>query len=539
MLTIANLTANYYVPQGTPDLAALGRRLDRLLQQQLPQAAAGRLQPAPADADAVYRIRQLHVDLWFDNHAMADHELVQRTAALTMRTMTHALLHAGPNDVMRYDDYAHFVAAFIGDLLEGQAWSRWMYEEFAPLRNLPVGQITAQLLAARPALLLPVARRLNQTQQLAPLILQLQLADIRLLLRTGLGFASPPALPPAARRRELLALLAGRLELERKTDSVTEARNTLRAYLAGALAEPTAAADGTLIAVAHHLALLVSLWCARPAPALWQALAQHEVETPAALAPLLNALGADLEQAGAWLRTALDAAAGCRYLAELVAVALPEVMDQPPLPSMRPSAAARPARITSAFAGLALLLPTLRTLHLYSHAGSAGLYQLLVAAAGRALAPLAWGDEGIGWLAGLAAGEMAAARAAPIDWPAVVSRLAAADPGLAAAYDAAHDAAGRISASCARPGRQPAFRPRPARLCRQFARLSGKAIFRPRRGAAPYRRHARSPLAARPAWRRFADGRPRRRTRFHSLACRSHFVYLLAVWVAGAACNVL
>jgi hypothetical protein len=41
MLTIANLTANYSIPQGTPDVALLRTRLDRLMTQRLPQAASG------------------------------------------------------------------------------------------------------------------------------------------------------------------------------------------------------------------------------------------------------------------------------------------------------------------------------------------------------------------------------------------------------------------------------------------------------------------------------------------------------------------
>jgi hypothetical protein len=418
MLTIANLTAHYFIPQGTPNPALLRARLDQLLQQRLPAAVSGRLQPLAADDEAVYRIRQLAFDLGFDSHSMDDHELVERSARLILRMVTHALLYGAPGDMMRFDDHAHYVAAFLGDLLRGQAWSRWVYEEFQPLRDLPIGQIAAQLLGARPALVIPVARRLAQAHQLEPMIQQLQLDDIRLIGRTGLGWAAPPpTLPLSDQLAAWLRLLTTQIDLERKSDATTAARNTLRIFLAVMLAQPVRD-SGSVVALAHHLATLLSLWSARPAPALWQALANGEIDSPAALEPLLLGLGSDLAAAAHWLQTVLADRAGRHYLAQLVPVALPDVAG----PAFSTNQRRRPAtkqakRLTSAFAGLALLLPPLRQAAIYHQVGSAGLYQLLLAAVGRTLQPLAWGDEGIAWLAGLPADEMEAARAATIHWP--------------------------------------------------------------------------------------------------------------------------
>ena len=56
--------------------------------------------------------------------------------------------------------------AFLLDLMAGQAWSRWMYDEFRPLQDLSTGQVSAYVLAARPALLPPVAERLARQGRL-------------------------------------------------------------------------------------------------------------------------------------------------------------------------------------------------------------------------------------------------------------------------------------------------------------------------------------------------------------------------------------
>src|SRR5690606_25810755 len=122
-----------------------------------------------ADGEAVYRIRRLHLDLWVGAE-MRDGEVTDRWGRLLLQRTVDALLRGAPADVVRYDDDAHFVASFLADVLAGRAWSRWVYDEFAPLKDLPPGRIAALLLAARPALLVPVARRLDASRTLEPLL---------------------------------------------------------------------------------------------------------------------------------------------------------------------------------------------------------------------------------------------------------------------------------------------------------------------------------------------------------------------------------
>ena len=192
MLTVDNCQANYYLPKGSPDPAAVRKRLDRVVRGQLPAELKGRLRPSTADREAVYRIRQLDIDLWVDVTGMSDAEIARIWSRLLLKVVTRTLMYGLPSEVVRYDNHAHYVAAFLSDLLAGHAWSRWVYDEFLPMRDLPVGQIAAFLLAPRLALLLPVARRLERDRRLESLVQRLQPADLSLIWGKRARFWTPP-----------------------------------------------------------------------------------------------------------------------------------------------------------------------------------------------------------------------------------------------------------------------------------------------------------------------------------------------------------
>lgn len=417
MLTIDRFQANYVLPAGAPDRAAIQTRMDRLVRERLPAVMADRLIPPPSDENAVYRIRNLRVDLWVDAVGMPDNEIAQRWGQALLAVSTHALVRGSPTQVVRYDDHAHFVAAFLGDLLAGQAWSRWVYDEFAPLRDLPVGQIAAHVLAPRPALFIEVAQRMAREGQLEPLLRKLDAADVRLIWEQGLGFGSLPDTPvrdPALER--VIAALAGGVALEHGEQAL--ARNTLRLYLRAVIAQPGLAKNAATGAVCRHLALVHQVWAARPAPWLWDALAREEIASAAPLASLLNSLAPALAPARDWLKALLVQPSGRAYLARLVPVVLPETGATHVLAAEGDAASRSVARQAATnFAGLALLLPVIRDLGLHAHLSREGLYQLLLAAVGRDLRPLAWGDAGPAWLCGLTAREAELARAIEITWP--------------------------------------------------------------------------------------------------------------------------
>jgi hypothetical protein len=434
LLTIADFDANYYLPQGIPDGPAAQKRLDEIAAQ-LPAILSGRLRPPVSDETAVYRLRHLQLDLWVDALGMNNAEVAHNWGRLLLQTLTRTLLYGGPDEVMRYDSHAHFLAAFLGDLLNGTAWSRWMYEEFAPLRDLPPGQVAAQLLAVRPALLVPMAACLQRSRQLERLLHALRPADAAFVWQQGLGFAPPDAAwrPPARLLTTLLRLLGTGVALE--TTSGSWQRNLLRLYLTITMAQPDLAGNTAVAGFIHHLVRLHQLWQKRPSPPLWAALARQEIESPAALESFLAELDGELAAARDWLRLTLATADGRAYLARLLPTILP-----PEIVAGHEQTApkTKSRRLITSFAGLAFLLPVLRTLGLHEQLEAAGRYQLFLAAVGKTRQPLAWGDTAVAWLAGIAPGTEAQARTAPVAWPDLSAWDDAGDLSQAAQQTADH-----------------------------------------------------------------------------------------------------
>lgn len=409
MLRIHNVRARYFLQPDASGRAAsewhTQRRLDRVVRERLPQTLAGRWARAAQDDGAVYRIRELHVSLWLDGDRHDDQAIAAIWAELLARAVAGALRGGPSANVMRYDDQAHFVAAFLADLLAGRAWSRWMYAEFRPLQGLPAGRIAALLLAPRPELLLPVARRLLARQQWEALLRRLEPADLDLIWDEGPGRAITPHLPAL----EALPPLPAGLPLEQGEGSF--ARNRLRLFVALSAQgwpAPEAAAVGEL------MARLQRVWQRRPAPWFWAALARGEIHGSAAIAPLLEGLADGAALAG-WLAPLLPHESGRRYVARLVQ-ALELAPDRP---------VSRPWQFATPYAGLALLLPVLRELALVEQVGPAGLYQILLQAAGPAALPPPWSDGAVAWMAGLSPREAEAARDAVVDWPEVAPEIAA------------------------------------------------------------------------------------------------------------------
>ncbi len=465
MLTIADFEANYYLPQGAPGRMATQKRLDGVMAR-LPDVLNGRLHSPTSDETAVYRIRHLQLDLWVDALGMTDRDIAHNWGRLLLHAVTRALLYGGPGDVMRYDNPAHFLAAFLSDSLNGTAWSRWMYAEFMPLRGLPIGQVTAQLLAPRPELLDRVAEYLRRGRQLERLLQELRPADVALIWQRGLGFDPPDASwrPSTDLLTDVLQALGIGTPLE--TTAGGWQRNLLRLYLAVTLAQPKLAGNTAVASIIHHLVRLHQLWWKRPSPLLWAALARQEIDSPAALDAVLAGLDGELTAARDWLRVALATPTGRAYLAQLTPTIVPPdvvadresaTTQQQPQHAFQPAFSAafvageatttqqKPRRMVTSFGGLAFLLPVMCDLRLHKWLDAVGRYQLLLATLGRVRHPLAWGDTAVSWLAGLAPHEEKQARTAPVDWPDIAQRADANE--LAASAEQAADHLGTLPGS--------------------------------------------------------------------------------------------
>lgn len=414
MLTIDRFYTQYSLYQGTPDAALLQLSLDRLVRERLPGVLAEILPTAPEDAHAVYRIRRLRIDLWLDALNLQEGDVVRRWAHLIAQAVVRAMLYGSQDEVVRYEDAGHFLAAFLGDLLVGQAWQKWEYNEYHALEGLSAGQAAAYLLSARPDLIEPVAARLDAAGQLDRLLSQMSAGEARLIWERGLGFAGTGlALPASVDLPRLLSLpLQSRvhtLPMASGTPEMFE-RDRLRLYLCLTLDRPDLTGSREAAAVAHALAMIQWLRRVRPVTRFWQVLASGAIDSPTALAPLLTGLSQDDTPLRDWLAGLLAEPEGLKRLAFLAQATDAELAGTNQVVAV--------AQVTyTLFAGLGLLLPVLRQMDLFEQVGNDGLYQLLLNAVPPDFRPLAWSDPAPAILAGIFASETEMARARPVVWP--------------------------------------------------------------------------------------------------------------------------
>ena len=418
MQTIRRFHTNYHVPDGTPDADAVRRRLDGLVRERLPAVIeAGLNVGGDDDDDVIVIIRRLHLKLWLDALNIEEPDVAERWGRLLVQAVAEAILHDSSDNVVRFENRADYVASYLADLLDGFSPHRWAYEALRPLEGLRVGESTAYLLAERPALLPEVAERLERRGRLTGLLAALEGTDLALIWDRGLDFGDLDGRRLPADLADLLAGLRSGLALEAGTTTAF-LRNRLRVYLLLAMATRRPGPDASLGIIAHGAARLYQLIAARPAPALWRALADGEIDGPAALAGFVASLDVGLRPAGAWLIEELSSPGGPRRVAALAQAVLPE---RGPSGADTPAAGRTgpvPLVRQTAFAGLALLLPAVRERGLFEVVGRAGIYQLLLDAVPAPYRPLAWGDPGPALLAGIDPEDTTIVRQVAVNWPA-------------------------------------------------------------------------------------------------------------------------
>jgi len=121
------------------------RRLDQIASQLLAQALENQLAQWNDADGALYFIEQLHFDLSLDLSHSDDRQLATVWAGALYGSIQRTLSQSGMG-VVCFRDRSEFLASFLEDLLRGQAWDHWYYQEFANLRSLSMNQLASQVL---------------------------------------------------------------------------------------------------------------------------------------------------------------------------------------------------------------------------------------------------------------------------------------------------------------------------------------------------------------------------------------------------------
>jgi hypothetical protein len=192
-LQIHQFNAQYIVARSLENPLDLKRRLDQVAMDLLTDALE--ISSAIVEAEPICFIEQMTVDLTADIAVMDDRQLAAAWAKSLQQGIARTL-NQGGNGVTIFKNRGEFLASFLNDLLTGQAWHCWYYQEFLEWRSLPTSQAILTILTAdsdngRDALLI-----LTQQGQLDRLLAQLSDTEVEAITRFCLLPASPNVVLP-------------------------------------------------------------------------------------------------------------------------------------------------------------------------------------------------------------------------------------------------------------------------------------------------------------------------------------------------------
>jgi hypothetical protein len=147
-LTINRLAARYLVAREHPDPSGLTARLDGAATLLCDRLGACLAPIAASPSEEIWLLRSVEVDIGLD--AGADPEEI---AALWGSALARAIsrkLDASAQGVMFFPDRLAYLASFLRDLADGEAWSLWYYKAFAGLGALPVAAALRTAILAEP-----------------------------------------------------------------------------------------------------------------------------------------------------------------------------------------------------------------------------------------------------------------------------------------------------------------------------------------------------------------------------------------------------
>lgn len=142
---IDQFNAQYNIVRTLENPVALQRRLDHVARHGLIDALETRLSEGTDRDEPVCFIESIKVDLTIDLAKVDDRQLAAIWADALQAGIRQTLGQQG-SGVLIFRNRGEFLASFLDDLLRGQAWDCWYYQEFEPLRSLPLGTAIVSLL---------------------------------------------------------------------------------------------------------------------------------------------------------------------------------------------------------------------------------------------------------------------------------------------------------------------------------------------------------------------------------------------------------
>jgi hypothetical protein len=355
-LNVYHLAVTYIAPRDLRDPMAVQQRLGGALRNGL-ATICGRLLTQVLDPDdpSVWLIRSVDIDLAMDVSA-ADEEFVAQTwghrIAMTIaRTIARG---ADGDSVLHFADWATYLAQFLGDLAEGQAWGKWYYGTFESLRGLSTGATIREALLCQPEQAEAVLLGLAVRGRLDQILSAMSESDAQTMYETCSAFHTT-ATTVVAKGQLIEGLLSvwPDASLYAPLAGMATAHHALRLYIAARQRLPSLQTASLRPAI-NHLLGFAEILRRVPMPGAWIThLTTGDIRTPLRLARS-NGMAAHLEALPFFAQVAAGDSAWLAHVAHRITA--PTTTVQATLTADRPTVA---QMLGTPFGGIFLLLPSL------------------------------------------------------------------------------------------------------------------------------------------------------------------------------------
>lgn len=225
-LSIRRINCQCLIPREHPLPATLKDRVNAVMSGPLAAHIGQMLEAALSpNSTAVWLIRRLDVALAVDAGRAAEDELARAiSASITVKLAKKMAAGEDGEDVLFFSDRAAYLAYFLNDLANGEAWDKWHYAEFNGLKLLSTSTAIAETFLRELDQADNVMRTLATQNRLERVLSAMsETAAARVL--AALTDKDTPA-PDEA--RDQLEFLFGAWNLIRLTSPLPSAKNALR-----------------------------------------------------------------------------------------------------------------------------------------------------------------------------------------------------------------------------------------------------------------------------------------------------------------------
>lgn len=139
-------------------------RLSRALAEEVDRQLSNSL-----SSKGFYRIKKIDIDLTLSRSEFSAGELSKIFAAKIAFSLKEKI-ESHQHDIQVFTSEGDFIAEFINDLLRGNAWSHWQYEEFSALRHISDTEAAVQILLTRWKIIEDIITGLSHRRALTTLI---------------------------------------------------------------------------------------------------------------------------------------------------------------------------------------------------------------------------------------------------------------------------------------------------------------------------------------------------------------------------------